>query len=94
MAQSFTDSKGELAERLLEAVEAGQAAGGDKRGKISAALLVASPRPKLFHNIRVDSHENPVKELRRIFKECIKLEGDGDDLSTADVRRRVCRVQR
>ena len=77
MAQSFTDSKGELAERLLEAVEAGQAAGGDRRGKISAALLVASPRPKLSHNIRVDPHENPVKERRRIFKECIKLEGDG-----------------
>jgi len=42
-----------------------------------AELLVASPRPRLFHNIWVDSHQNSAKELRRIFKECIKLEGDG-----------------
>ena len=42
-----------------------------------AELLVASPRTRLFHNIWVDSHQNPAKELRRIFKECIKLEGDG-----------------
>ncbi|MEZ4631575.1 MAG: DUF1028 domain-containing protein [Deinococcales bacterium] len=57
----------ELSEGLLLALEAGQAAGGDKRGKVSAALLVASPKPRLYHNIRVDEHTNPVAELRRIY---------------------------
>ena len=94
MARSFAESEGELAERLLGALEAGQSVGGDRRGKVSAALLVASPKPKIFHNIRVDSHENPVRELRRIFEECMKFEEEGDGQSTEDVRRKVARVQR
>lgn len=57
----------ELSERLLLALEAGQAAGGDKRGKQSAALLVFSDAPRLYHNIRVDDHGTPVVELRRIY---------------------------
>jgi uncharacterized Ntn-hydrolase superfamily protein len=56
-----------LAERLLVVLEAGQAAGGDKRGKVSAALLVASAEPRMYHNLRVDDHEDPVAELRRVF---------------------------
>ncbi|MBI4638496.1 MAG: DUF1028 domain-containing protein [Candidatus Rokubacteria bacterium] len=56
-----------LAERLLRGLEAGQAAGGDKRGKQSAALLVASPAPRMYHNLRVDDHPEPVVELRRIY---------------------------
>ena len=71
MAQTFENSKGELAERLLKALEAGQEAGGDKRGRMSAALLVMGReqrgnRPIL--DLRVDEHPNPVKELRRIFE--------------------------
>ncbi len=57
----------ELAERLLRALEAGQEAGGDKRGKQSAALLVASPASRTYHNLRVDDHPDPVAELRRIY---------------------------
>ena len=57
----------DLAERLLTVLEAGQAAGGDKRGKQSAALLVSSDEPRMFHNLRVDDHEDPVTELRRVF---------------------------
>ncbi len=57
----------ELSERILRALEAGQAAGGDKRGKQSAALLVASPDPRMYHNLRVDDHADPVTELRRIY---------------------------
>jgi len=57
-----------LEERLLKALEAGQTAGGDKRGKESAALLIASKEPKWYHNIRVDYHPDPVKELRRIYE--------------------------
>jgi len=72
MAQTFKNSEGELAERLLKALEAGQEAGGDKRGRVSAALLVAGKgqegnRPIL--DLRVDEHHDPVKELRRIFEE-------------------------
>jgi uncharacterized Ntn-hydrolase superfamily protein len=61
-----TDER-ELSERLLLALEAGQAAGGDKRGKQSAALLVASREPRGYHNLRVDDHADPVAELRRVY---------------------------
>lgn len=67
MAAAFeTSVDEELSERLVRALEAGQRAGGDKRGKQSAALLVASPTPRLYHNMRVDDHADPVAELRRI----------------------------
>jgi len=56
----------DLSERLIHALEAGQAAGGDKRGKQSAALVVASPNARWYHNLRVDDHADPVAELRRI----------------------------
>ena len=68
MARTFSKSDGELPARLLLALEAGQAAGGDKRGKQSAALLVASPEPRMYHNLRVDDHGDPVGELRRIYE--------------------------
>lgn len=68
MAGAFDGARGrELVERLLLALEAGQAAGGDKRGKQSAALLVASGEPRGYHNLRVDDHPDPVAELRRLF---------------------------
>jgi uncharacterized Ntn-hydrolase superfamily protein len=71
MARAFRASGGErrdLSERLLMALEAGQAAGGDKRGKQSAALLVAALRePCMYHNVRVDDHADPVAELRRVW---------------------------
>jgi uncharacterized Ntn-hydrolase superfamily protein len=57
----------DLSERILLAIEAGQAAGGDKRGKQSAALLVASREPRGYHNLRVDDHPDPVAELRRVY---------------------------
>jgi len=70
MAQTFEDSEGKLAERLMEALEAGQEAGGDRRGKTSAALVVANKEQNgtsSFIDLNVDRHQNPVKELRRIF---------------------------
>jgi uncharacterized Ntn-hydrolase superfamily protein len=57
-----------LAERLLRALEAGLKAGGDKRGKQSATLLVASDDPLPDHNLRVDDHADPVAELRRLHE--------------------------
>jgi len=71
MADKFENSKGELAERLLKALEAGQKAGGDKRGKVSAALLVVGGRQvetRPFLDLRVDEHKDPVRELRRIYE--------------------------
>jgi uncharacterized Ntn-hydrolase superfamily protein len=55
----------------MKALEAGQEAGGDKRGKTSAALVVANGEQKgsrSFVDLKVDRHPNPVKELRRTFK--------------------------
>lgn len=68
MADAFArEEQRDLSERLLRSLEAGQAAGGDKRGKQSAALLVASGEPRMYHNLRVDDHADPVAELRRIY---------------------------
>jgi uncharacterized Ntn-hydrolase superfamily protein len=73
MAKAFENSKGPLAWRLLAALEAGEAAGGDKRGKQSAAILVvregAGPLGKSDRAIdfRVDDHEKPIPELARIL---------------------------
>jgi uncharacterized Ntn-hydrolase superfamily protein len=58
-----------LGERLVSALEAGQAAGGDRRGRISAALLVAKEGAWPWIDVRVDSHPEPVTELHRIFEE-------------------------
>jgi len=94
MAGAFRRSRGELAGRLLAAVEAGQAAGGDSRGKLSACLLVASGRPKLYHDIRVDHHPDPVKELRRIFDECSVIQAEyGDEEDGEVLRKRTPRVR-
>lgn len=56
-----------LAERLLVALEAGEAAGGDRRGRQSAALLVASRDPYPDLDIRTDDHPDPLAELRRLL---------------------------
>jgi uncharacterized Ntn-hydrolase superfamily protein len=57
----------ELPERLLRALEGGQEAGGDKRGRQSAALLVYSEEEYAYLDLRVDEHTEPVAELRRVF---------------------------
>ena len=67
MAEAFEASEAEdLAERLLRALEAGNAAGGDKRGKQSAALRVHHREDYPWLDLRVDEHARPVDELRRI----------------------------
>jgi uncharacterized Ntn-hydrolase superfamily protein len=70
MAETFESSEGDIAERLMKALEAGQEAGGDKRGRISAALVVASQErgTNPILDLRVDKHPDPVRELRRIFE--------------------------
>lgn len=61
-----------FAERLLTALESGQAAGGDKRGRQSAALYVVSTEVYADLDLRVDDHANPVSELRRVYQESQK----------------------
>jgi len=58
----------ELPERLLVTLEAGQAAGGDKRGKQSAAVKVYHREIYPLVDLRVDEHRHPVAELRRVFE--------------------------
>ncbi len=68
METSFLARKGEdLAQRLVGALEAGQAAGGDRRGKQSAALLIQGLEAYPDLDLRVDEHVAPVAELRRVF---------------------------
>jgi uncharacterized Ntn-hydrolase superfamily protein len=72
MAQSFESSTGPLAERLLDALEAGEAHGGDKRGMESAALWVLKPLSIQGFgdrelDLRVDESRNPFLELRRVL---------------------------
>lgn len=73
MAQAFRQARGNLAERLLCALEAGQDAGGDLRGKQSAALLVVAGKPTpepwtgVIVELRVEDHPEPLAELRRLL---------------------------
>jgi uncharacterized Ntn-hydrolase superfamily protein len=68
MAEAFRASVSlDLPERLLLALEAGEAAGGDKRGRQSAALKVYHAEDYAWLDLRVDEHHHPVAELRRVF---------------------------
>ena len=58
-----------FAERLIDALDAGQAAGGDKRGKQSAALKIYAGEEYPWLDIRVDDHAEPLVELRRLYEE-------------------------
>lgn len=69
MAEAFDASQqDDLPERLMKALEAGERAGGDKRGRQSAALCVVREEEWPYLNLRVDEHPEPVVELRRIFE--------------------------
>jgi len=74
MARAFEDANGTLAERMIESLRAGQKAGGDKRGRQSAALLVVRKGwgygglNDRFRDLRVDDHPTPIEELDRIYQ--------------------------
>jgi uncharacterized Ntn-hydrolase superfamily protein len=69
MARAFEAGVADpLPERLLKALEAGDATGGDYRGRQSAALLVYNTEEYPYRSLRVDEHRAPVAELRRIFE--------------------------
>ena len=68
-AQAFAAAQGlPLAERLLAAMAAGEAAGGDKRGKQSAALRIHGDEDYAELDMRVDDHLEPIAELQRLYR--------------------------
>src|SRR3954454_13201246 len=74
IAETFEASKGPLVERLLDSLDAGQAAGGDRRGQQSAAILVVEQNggyaglSDTVVELRVEDHERPLEELRRLYR--------------------------
>jgi uncharacterized Ntn-hydrolase superfamily protein len=67
-ANAYRNAEGPFAARLLAALDAGEAAGGDKRGRQSAALLVHAGEDYAELDLRVDDHEAPLPELRRLWE--------------------------
>ena len=72
MAKAFESTKGDLADRMMAALDAAQAAGGDIRGRQSAAIIIVTGKPtglawkdRTF-DLRVDDSPEPLKELRRL----------------------------
>lgn len=72
MADAYNGSRGDLAERMLEALDAGQMAGGDVRGRQSAAILIVEAESTgrfwmdTMMELRVEDHAEPITELRRL----------------------------
>jgi uncharacterized Ntn-hydrolase superfamily protein len=107
LAETFEATAGRpLAERLLDCLDAAQAAGGDKRGQQSAALLVVekdagyAQLSDVVVELRVDDHERPLDELRRIYGLHDALFGrtpkdkwlDVDDALRAELAERLARI--
>jgi uncharacterized Ntn-hydrolase superfamily protein len=74
LVRGFEEAKGPLPERLVAALTAGQAAGGDRRGMQSAALYVVKPQGGYggfndrYIDLRVDDHTSPIEELERLLR--------------------------
>jgi uncharacterized Ntn-hydrolase superfamily protein len=90
MAAAFESATGDLATRMLAALDAAEAAGGDIRGRQSAALIVVSgdigesPWNRVF-DLRVEDHPDPLGELRRLLRvaRAYKAATEGDDFVAA-----------
>ena len=85
MARAFEAAVGPLARRLLAALHAAEAQGGDVRGRQSAALVVAPAAGEAWRHVvdvRVDDHPQPLAELDRLLdlRDAYDLAGQGDDL--------------
>jgi len=106
MAESFEGSSGLLAVRLIDALAAAQAAGGDSRGQQSSALLVVQQdggyagMSDTVVELRVEDHELPIEELRRIYTLHDEIFGttprrmwlDVDDELAAELRERLAKL--
>jgi uncharacterized Ntn-hydrolase superfamily protein len=85
MSAAFAAAGGDLAERLMTALEGAEAEGGDVRGRQSAALLVAPAEGEPWRtrlDLRVEDHADPVGELRRLLRlqRAYELAGNADEL--------------
>jgi uncharacterized Ntn-hydrolase superfamily protein len=88
MSEAFADAPGDLAERLMVALEAAEAEGGDVRGRQSAALLVVPAEGEPWQtrvDLRVEDHREPVTELWRllVLQRAYDLAGRADELLAA-----------
>jgi uncharacterized Ntn-hydrolase superfamily protein len=88
MSAAFAASTGPLAERLMIALEAAEAEGGDVRGRQSAAMVVVPAEGEPWRarvDLRVEDHPEPVAELRRLLglQHAYELAGEGDELLAA-----------
>jgi len=87
MSEAFDSTRGEIGERLLAALEAGQQAGGDSRGMQSAAMIVVReidpdrPWKNRVVDLRVEDHTQPISELRRLYtiQRAYTLADEGDN---------------
>jgi uncharacterized Ntn-hydrolase superfamily protein len=97
MSEAYLGASGPLADRLIDALDAGEAAGGDLRGRQSAAVLVVGPEGEPWEtliDLRVEDHEDPLGELRRIARldmsyRLVRKADDifaaGDEAKSADI---------
>jgi uncharacterized Ntn-hydrolase superfamily protein len=106
IAETFESSSGSLVERFLDCLDAAQAAGGDRRGQQSAAVLVVEKDggyaglSDAVVDLRVDDHPKPLEELRRIyvlhqaiFGETPREEWvDVDDALAQELRQRLAKL--
>jgi uncharacterized Ntn-hydrolase superfamily protein len=88
MSAAFQAASGDLAERLMTALEGAEAEGGDVRGRQSAALLVAPAQGEPWQarvDLRVEDHADPVGELRRLLllQRAYELAGEADETMAA-----------
>ena len=106
IAETFEASTGPLVERLLDCLDAAQAAGGDRRGQQSAAILVVerdggyASLSDTVVELRVEDHELPLQDLRRLYRLHEALFGetpreewlDVDDELAAELRERLAKL--
>jgi uncharacterized Ntn-hydrolase superfamily protein len=100
MAQAYEAAQGNFAERIMAALRAAQAQGGDIRGMQSAALKIVDGKPeavqttptwRTVYDLRVDEHADPVKELARLvrFRSAERLDQEGFEALEKDQRERA-----
>jgi uncharacterized Ntn-hydrolase superfamily protein len=97
MSEAYLAASGPLAERLIDALDAGEAAGGDLRGRQSAAVLVVPDEGEAWERtveLRVEDHDDPLGELRRLWlldtsyrmtREADEVFAAGDEARSAEI---------